>query len=147
MKFVMGDPHIPLVYPNETKYSLKYGQWLKEFEWTYIMTLRKHIPLTEVACQKLAMSLLDYSDEVQTIWMALEQDRGDKMNHLHLIIESGTLRFKRKEMIEALGIKRHPKTLSYLSQVASSNSVAMYCAKHMGDRLIYHDFYSQKNIK
>ncbi|MDB0058330.1 hypothetical protein N9F17_02235 [Salibacteraceae bacterium] len=143
MKSLMGNPHIPSVYPNETKYSTKYGQWLKGFDWTYIMTLRKHIPLTEAACQKVAKSLLNYSDEVQTIWMALEQDRGDSMNHLHLILETGQMTFKRHEMIEALGVRRHPKTLSYFSPVDSSDAVAMYCSKRIGGRLQFHDFYSQ----
>jgi hypothetical protein len=143
MKLLMDNPHIPSVYPNETKYSSKYGQWLKGFDWTYIMTLRKHIPLTEAACQKMANSLLNYSDEVQTIWMALEQDRGDNMNHLHLILETDQLKLNRKEMVEALGIMRHPKTLSYFSPVDSSDAVAMYCSKRIGERLLFHDFYSQ----
>lgn len=112
------------------------------------MTLRKHIPLTESACQKMATNLLDYSNEIRTIWMALEQDRGDNMNHLHLILETGKLKIKRKEMVEALGIQRHPKSLSYFFPVDSSDAVAMYCSKRIGGRLRFHDFHSQntKNI-
>lgn len=143
MKLIMGNPHIPSVYPTETNYSSKYGNWLKGFDWTYIMTLRRHIPLTEAACQKMAKSLLNYSDQVQTIWMALEQDRGDKMNHLHLILVTNQLKLHRTEMTEALGIKRHPKTLSYFSPVDSTDAVAMYCSKRIGERLLFHDFYSR----
>ena len=143
MNQIMDNFHIPSVYPVETRYSTKYGEWLKGFDWTYILTLRKHIPLTESACQKLAKSLLNYSFEVQSIWMALEQDRRDNMNHLHLILETGQMTFKRQDMVEALGIRRHPKTLSYFSPVDSSDAVAMYCSKRIGGRLQFHDFYSQ----
>ena len=143
MSCLRDDSHIPLVYPRETRYSSEYGRWLKAFDWSYIMTLRKHIPLTEAACQKMATNLLNYSDEVQTIWMALEQDRGDNMNHLHVILQTGELKFKRDEMVEALGIKRHPKSLSYFSPVDSPDAVAMYCSKRIGGRLRFHDFYTQ----
>ena len=146
MNSFMGNPHIPSVYPNGTGYSAHYGQWLKSFNWSYILTLRRHIPLTESACQKIANNLLDYSEQVKTIWMALEQDRSDNMNHLHVIVDSRELAFKRKEMVEALGIQRNPKTLSYFSQVDSSDAVAMYCSKRIQGRLRFHDFYS-KTIK
>lgn len=143
MNELVGSPHIPSVYPVETNYSSKYGQWLKGFEWNYIMTLRRHIPLTETACQKMAKSLLNYSNDVNTIWMALEKDRGDNMNHLHVILGAGSLQFNRVEMVEALGIKRHPKTLSYFSPVDTSDAVAMYCSKQIGNRLLFHDFYKR----
>ncbi len=143
MSELMGVSHIPLVCPKETRFNTQYGQWLKGFEWSYIMTLRKHIPLTESACQRMAFNLLKYSDKVQTIWMALEKDRCDNMNHLHLIVDSGKLNIERKEMVEALGIKRHPKTLSYFSSVDSSDAVAMYCTKQIGNRLMFHDFYKR----
>ncbi|MDC1204267.1 hypothetical protein N8085_02550 [Salibacteraceae bacterium] len=143
MNKVMEYSHIPSVYPIETNYSSEYGQWLKGFDWNYIMTLRRHIPITEAACQKMAGNLLSYSNHVETIWMALEKDRGDNMNHLHLIIETGPLKFRRNEMVEALGIKRNPKTLSYFSPVDSSDAVAMYCSKQISNRLIFHDFYKR----
>lgn len=75
--------------------------------------------------------------------MALEKDRGDNMNHLHLIMETGSLRLNRKEMAEALGIKQNPKMLSYFSPVDFSTAVARYCTKHIGKSLLFHDFYSQ----
>lgn len=143
MNAMMDNAHIPSVCSLETRYSSAYGQWLKGYDWTYILTLRRHIPLTESACLKIAGNLLDYSGKINTIWMALEQDRGDTMNHLHIILETGNLRFTRKVMVEALGIHKHPKTLSYFSPVDSSNAVSMYCTKRVGGRLRFHDFYTQ----
>ena len=143
MNQIIKNPHIPSVYPIGTNYNSMYGQWLKGFEWNHIMTLRRHIPLTEAACQKIAANLLSYSEHVETIWMALEKDRGDNMNHLHVILETDNYHFNRNEMIEALGIKRNPKTLSYFSSVETSDAVAMYCSKHIGGRLNFHDFYSR----
>lgn len=143
MNRLMENSHIPSVCALETRYSSAYGQWLKAYDWTYILTLRRHIPLTEAACLKMAGHLLHFSRQVNTIWMALEQDRGDSMNHLHIILETGELRFNRKEMVEALGIHRNPKTLSYFSPVDSSNAVSMYCTKHIGDRLLYHNIHTQ----
>lgn len=145
MKDLRDIPHIPSVCSERTAYRRYYGEWLKEFNWTYILTLRRHIPLTESACGKLSQNLLQHSDKVKTIWMALEQDRGDNgMNHLHVLIESGQLQFTRSQMVEALGITRHPKTLSYFSPVDSSEAVAMYCTKRIGyGRLRFHDFHFQ----
>ena len=143
MKLNTRCPHIPSVRLDETKYSQHYGNWLKRFDWSYILTLRRHFPLTEAACSQMANGLLAYSNEVRTIWIALERDRRDNMNHLHMIVESGKLNFNRREMVNALGLNRNPKVLSYFLPVDSPKAVAIYCAKHIGGRLQYHDFFSQ----
>lgn len=150
MRKIDGIPHLPSVRSQIKKESVasNYGNWLKGYDWSYIVTVRRHWPLTEEACQKMAASLLAYSHHVKTVWLALEKDRGDNMNHLHLIVETDNTRFGRKEMGEALGLKNNPKSLSYFSPVESSDAVAMYCSKSVGRRLQFHDFQSQqtKNI-
>lgn len=146
MKEMMAKSHIPSVCAPGTKYSSEYGQWLQGYKWTYILTIRRHFPLTIMACIKMAKSLLHYSSQITTIWMVLEKDRGDNMNHLHIILETGTLRLIRKEMVEALGIKHNPKMLSYFLIVDFSNGVARYCAKHIGKSHLFHDLYTQSTI-
>ena len=118
-----GNSHIPSVRSVQSNYSYDYGQWLMRYNWTYILTLRRHIPLTESACMKIASNLLDYSKEIESIWLALEKDRGDQMNHLHLIIESGTLHFTRKEIIEALGIKPFELDTQALMNRTNANNI------------------------
>ena len=143
MRRVNNTPHIPAVRPEVNK---AYGIWLKSFEWTYILTLRRHFPITEAGSDKYARNLLKHSKQIQQVWYALERDSYDSMTHLHIILSSKQLKLDRKTAVKALGLKRNPKTLSYFSEVIDKESVAFYCTKYIRRGIIHYDLLTQSDL-
>ena len=143
MRRVNNTPHIPAVCPDVNQ---AYGTWLKSFEWTYFLTLRRHFQITETASRKYACNLLRHSKQIQQVWYALERDSYDNMTHLHIILSSKQLKLDRKTAVKALGLQCNPKTLSYFSEVMDKESVAFYCTKYIRRGIIHYDLLTQSDL-
>ena len=122
--------------------GIEYGNWLdKQGDWTYFLTIRKHYAMKEKECDKLAMNLMNFTGQIKSIWIALEKDRQDNMNHLHMLVDTNGINFNRKQITEAIGLIRYPKAVSYFDNVNSNKGISYYSSKHMNKSLLYHNLF------
>jgi len=121
-----------------SKISTEYGQWLSEYNWSHIVTIRLHYRLTELSAQKLCQRLIQGSRDVVRLFYSVEKDRQDNMNHMHLLIESNDSSLSREKVAKAAGLAKNPKAISFIQPADSKEAVSMYATKSIGRNDVYH---------
>jgi hypothetical protein len=124
--------------------STQYGQWIGQYDWSHIVTIRRHFKLSEIYAQGLCQNIVKKSKDVSRLFYSLENDRQDNMNHLHLLIEANDTKLSRSKLAHLAGFGNNPKAISSLQDVESKEAVAMYVTKYIGKPDVYHGFEDQR---
>jgi len=127
-----------------TKISNEYGQWLSEFNWSHIVTIRLHYKLTELQSYNLGQRIINCSKNISRLFYSVEKDRQDNMNHMHLIIESMNPKLTRKQLANDAGFGNYVNAVSYFQKADSKRAVSNYCSKYVGKPEVYHDYLEAK---
>lgn len=120
--------------------SEHYGKWLAERDWTFIMTVRRHFKMKDIHCLNMAKRMINKGIGIQALWLALESDRVEGMNHLHIIGQSEGKTPNKHSITMAMGLSKSPKSICYFEEVLSQEDVAYYCSKQVGKNILYYDY-------
>lgn len=126
-----------------SKISTEYGQWLSEYNWSHIVTIRLHYKLTEISAQRLGQRIISSPKEINRLFYSVEKDSYDNMNHMHLLLESTNCTLSRKDVAQAAGLSRNPKAISFIQEVDSKEAVSMYITKFISRNDVDHGLEGQ----
>lgn len=118
--------------------SMHYGQWISQFNWSHIATIRLHYKLTETSAQRLGQRIISSPKEINRLFYSVEKDSYDNMNHMHLLLESTNHTLSRKDVAQAAGLSRNPKAISFIQEVDSKKAVSKYTTKYIGNPNVYY---------
>ena len=106
--------------------STHYGQWISQFNWSHIATIRLLYKLTETSAQRLGQRIISSPIEISRLFYSVEKDSYDNMNHMHLLLESTAHTLSRKDVAQAAGLSRNPKAISFIQEVDSKKAVSSW---------------------
>ena len=132
-----GKPITLLLYKMVLKMvSEDYGNFLKEYKWNYIATIRPNFKLTEVRAERLAKNMLSHW-EVKKIFYSVEKDLNDDWYHMHLILDA--VNVTKRTLTEYLGWN-DTKVIGYLERINDKEAVSHYCTKSIGKTALCYNF-------
>jgi hypothetical protein len=121
-----------------------YGDWLSNYSWNLIVTIRRHYRITEYNIQNMIKRFIS-KGIFKRIFYVIEKDRLDNMTHIHLLIET-PVKYNNKRLAKLLMI--NVGAIRYLEEVVDSVAVARYCSKDISKNVIHYDFIEyKKNTK
>tara|TARA_B100001057_G_scaffold480242_1_gene552877 strand:- start:717 stop:1094 length:378 start_codon:yes stop_codon:yes gene_type:complete len=113
-----------------------YGNFLSQYKWNYLATIRPNYKLNEVRAEKLAKNLMS-NWEVKKLFYAVEKDMGDDWYHMHLILDA--VNVTKKNLAEYIGWN-DTKVIGYLEKIENKEAVTHYIAKRIGKSALCHNF-------
>lgn len=119
--------------------SVDYGNWLGTYDWSHIATIRPAYKLTESYSERIFNTILTRGN-INRVFYSTEYDRGDNFYHMHLLFSAYQNHLTRSDVANMIGMKNHPKFISYLENVKDNKAVAHYCSKYIGKKQLCYNF-------
>ena len=116
--------------------SFEYGDFLKQYKWNYLATIRPNYMLNEIKAERIGKNLLG-NYKINKVFYSVEKDINDNWYHMHLLIDSFNI--TKKEIAKNLGWNDE-KIIGYLDKIEDKSAVSHYCAKRVGKSALCHNF-------
>ena len=107
--------------------AFEMSNWINNYEWSHIATLRKPWKITDYGFYSI-MNKLKRRKEIYSLFGAMEYDYQTNYNHIHLLLNTSIV--DRTMLRELLG-RGTDNIVGYMEEVKDNQAVSRYCTKHL----------------
>jgi len=118
--------------------SAEYGNFLGQFNWTHIATVRPNFKLNERGAHKIGNTLFKRPN-VNRVFYSTEYDKNLQQSHMHILFHSDHNHLTKKDVAMMIGYKNNTSYVNYLENPEDNEAVAMYCSKTIGKKQLCYD--------
>ena len=120
-----------------TKQIIEYSKAISSLRnWRTTAVIRPYYRLKSYGADKLIKRLVDNSQDINTVWYTMEEDKYSGLHHLHLLIDAEVTP---ERLAKDAGL--NDRFVNYCQEIESPEAITGYVNKRLGKANNHHNIY------